>query len=294
LPQQQQPIQLAQGHTEAPPSEGQHSQTPVGEHETAAGAGHEGATHAGTEHGGHHQYKLGDIPDPSLLFMNAICVAVIMIVLAVKMASNLQSIPKGMQNFGEWIVERMTVFTRGIIGPGGEKYVPLIGTLFWFILCSNLWAMIPGFHAPTTNLSMTLALGFIIFFYVQYVGIRSNGFVGHFKHFMGPMPALSPLIMPVEIISELVKPFTLAMRLFGNIFGEDTVIIALAMLGIMVIPAVPVVAVQIPVLVLALLTSVVQALVFSLLACIYISLVSHHGHSDDHAHEGHGEEAHAH
>ena len=98
----------------------------------------------------------------------------------------------------------------------------------------------------------------------------------------GPCRALSPAFR-WEIISELVKPFTLAMRLFGNIFGEDTVIIVLAALAVSVLPSLPIVPFQFPILVLALLTSFVQALVFSLLTCIYISLQSHH----DSEHEGH-------
>ena len=102
-----------------------------------------------------------------------------------------------------------------------------------------------------------------------------------------PMPALSPLLFPVEVISELVKPFTLAMRLFGNIFGEDTVIIVLSSLAITILPKAPILPLQFPILVLGLLTAFVQAMVFSLLTCIYISLQSHH----DSEHEGHGQHA---
>ncbi len=240
-----------------------------------------GETHASQ---GEKPYTLGDIPDPAVLFANAILDAIILIIIALAARRRLAAIPRGVQNFGEWIVEVMVNFTRNIIGEGGEKYVPLIGTLFFFILVGNLFALIPGLVSPTSNMSTTLALGLIVFFYVQYIGIRSNGLVGYIKHFMGPMPALAPLLFPVEVISELVKPFTLAMRLFGNIFGEDTVIIVLAYLAVQMLPKVPIIPFQFPILVLALLTSLVQALVFSLLSCIYISLQSHH----DSAHEGHG------
>jgi F-type H+-transporting ATPase subunit a len=266
VPDQSRPVQIAQAGGEAQPGER---------------AGH--GEHAGVAEE-HHHYKLGDIPNPGVLFWNAVIVAVLMIGFAKAATRKLKAIPSGAQNFGEFIVESMVGFTRGIIGPGGEKYTPLVGTIFFFILIGNLIGQIPYFSSPTSNLSTTLALGLIVFIYVQYVGIRSNGIGGYIKHFMGPMPALSPLLFPVEVISEVVKPFTLAMRLFGNIFGEDTVIIVLASLAVTILPKVPILPIQFPILVLGLLTAFVQAMVFSLLTCIYLSLQSHH----DSEHEGHG------
>jgi F-type H+-transporting ATPase subunit a len=228
------------------------------------------------------QYKLGDIPSPGMLFSNALLVAIILVAFAAAATRKMASIPRGAQNLGEFIVEVMMNFTRDIIGPGGEKYTPLVGTIFFFIFISNLIGQIPGFHSPTANMSTTLALGLIVFIYVQYVGIRSNGFFGYIKHFMGPMPALSPLLFIVELVSEVVKPFTLAMRLFGNIFGEDTVIIVLASLGVTMIPKSIILPLQFPILMLALLTDFVQALVFALLTAIYISLLSHHDEHEEH------------
>lgn len=261
--------------------------------EHAAPAG--GETHAATEShaaGAHHEAKLGDIPEPGLLFMNGLVVAILMIGFATAATRKLAAIPRGAQNFGEFITEAMVNFTRGIIGPGGEKYVPLIGSLFFFVYLSNMLGLVPGFHSPSANLSTTLALGLVVFVYVQYVGIKAKGLGGYIKHFMGPMPALAPLLFPIEIISEIVKPFTLAMRLFGNIFGEDTVIIVLASLGVMILPKLPIVPLQFPLLMLALLTCFVQAMVFALLACIYISLATHHedDHSEHAAAHGHGAE----
>lgn len=263
MPQQQTPIRIAQAET--------------GEH-----AGAEG-THAATEHGEHH-YKLGDLPDPQVLIWHSLLVALVMIAFGIAAVKKLSAIPKGVQNFGEFITEAMINFTRGIIGEHGEKYVPLVGTVFFFILIGNLFGQVPYLMSPTSNLSTTLALGFIVFVYVQYIGIRSNGIGGYLKHFMGPMPVVAPLLFPIELISEIVKPFTLAMRLFGNIFGEDTVIIVISSLAIMILPKAPILPLQFPILVLGLLTAFVQALVFSLLTCIYISLQSHH----DSDHEGHG------
>jgi len=293
VPQRNLRIQLAQaeGHGEAP-TQGEEHGGPAPAQEAGGEAGHAVGTHAAQGHV-EHEHKLGDIPSPWLLISNAFLVAVLLVAFAGAARRKLAAVPRKVwsaQNFGEFLVESMVNFTRGIIGPGGEKYVPLVGTLFFFILCGNLWGLIPGFHAPTSNLSTTLALGLIVFLYVQFVGIRSNGLVGYLKHFWGPfttprnpMFLIGFLLFPIEIISELVKPFTLAMRLFGNIFGEDTVIVVLAMLAVTMLPA-PIIPLQFPILLLGLLTSFVQALVFTLLTCIYLSLQSHH----DSEHEGHG------
>jgi F-type H+-transporting ATPase subunit a len=282
VPQDGKPLQkfqIAQAETEAPKTGAEHT-------------GAAGETHAETGVAEHEEFKLGDIPSPWLLFNNAVCVAILMVALGSAMRRKMSAIPQGIGNFGEFIVESMMNFTSGIIGPGGEKYTPLVGTIFFFILVSNLWGQIPGLHAPTANLSTTLALGLIVFVYVQFIGIKSTGLGGYLKHFMGPMPAIAPLLFPIEVISELVKPFTLAMRLFGNIFGEDTVIVVLATLAVTMIPK-PVgglIPFQLPIAILGLLTSFVQAMVFSLLTCIYISLQSHH----DSEHEGHGHDHHGH
>ena len=244
----------------------------------------------------------GELPEPRLLLYNSVIICLLMLAFGILAKRTLQRIPRGMslQNVGEVIVEWINSnLTVAIIGPGGEKYTPLVGTIFFYILLGNLWGLVPGFHAPTANLSLTLALGMIVFFYVQYEGMRQNGIGGHLKHFAGPMPALAPLMFPIELISEIVKPFTLAIRLFGNIFGEDVIIIvltglALKMTGSALFGLLPI---QFPVLLLSLLTAGVQALVFSMLTCIYISLVSHHEHEGPHGEEGavdDGHHAHSH
>jgi F-type H+-transporting ATPase subunit a len=280
VPDQSSHLQLAQAGSEAP----------AGQHTAESGKPAEGKTHSEQGHEEHEKYHLGDIPAPAMLFWNGVLVAVMLCIFAKVATKRLKAIPTGVQNFGEFIVESMVNFTTGIIGPGGEKYVPLVGTVFFFILIGNLVGQIPYLSSPTGNLSTTLALGVIVFIYVQFVGIKANGLGGYIKHFMGPMPALSPLLFPVEVISEIVKPFTLAMRLFGNIFGEDTVIIVLTSLAVTMFPKAPILPLQFPILVLGLLTAFVQALVFSLLTCIYISLQSHHdSEHDGHAHApGHG------
>lgn len=258
----------------------------------AQGEKEQTGTHTSTEEKGgkekEEEPKAGEIPPAMLLFWNSVVVAALLVTFAVLAKRALQRIPKGIGNVGEAVAEFMNNFTVGIIGPGGEKYTPLVGSIFMYIVGMNLIGLIPGFHSPTANLSITLALGITVFVFVQYVGIRDNGPWGHFKHFMGPMPALAPLMLPVELISELVKPFTLAIRLFGNIFGEDVIIVVLTGLALSIShnPAFGWIPIQFPVLLLSLLTAFVQALVFSMLTCIYISLVSHHDHEGAHGEEG--------
>ncbi|HLV82071.1 MAG TPA: F0F1 ATP synthase subunit A [Chthonomonadaceae bacterium] len=252
------PIQIAQDN----PTEANPARVPGGENPaTTAGKGE--------------AHQAGEIPDAGLLFSNAILVALIMLIFALVGRKRLTAVPKGFSNFAEFVVEALNTFTVGIIGHGGEKYTPLVGTIFLFILFSDLIGLIPGFHAPTTNMTITFALGIIVFVYVQYQGIRANGLGGYIRHFMGPMPLMAPLIMPVEIISEIIKPFTLAVRLFGNIFGEDVIIFVLAGLGAASV-ATMWIPLQLPILFLAVLTDVVQAMVFAILTCIYISLMVHH------------------
>ncbi len=245
--------------------------------------------------------EAGKIPSASLLFANSVFVALLMIVFALIARRRLSHLPKGVGNIGEFIVEQLDVFTKGIIGPEGGKYTPLVGTVFLYILLSNLIGLIPTLHSPTGNLTITLALGVVVFIYVQYEGIRQSGLGGYLKHFAGPVWWLSPLMFPIELISELVKPFTLAIRLFGNIFGEDVILIVLAGLLAKTSTYLGWIPIQFPVMFLALITALVQAMVFAILTCIYLSLMSHGGHDDEHGHgEAHGNEnpatamAHAH
>lgn len=202
----------------------------------------------------------------------------------------------------EQAVASMRHFCRGAIGPGGESYAPLVGTFFAFVLCCNLCGVLPLYlrashepggapmsltPAPSANLSMTLSLGFIVFFIFNIVGIRANGPANYFKHFAGPIPALAPLMFPIEIIGVLVRPISLGMRLFGNIFGEETVIAVLVGMGFSLTYFVPL---QFPMLAFGVFGAVVQAGVFSILTCSYIALAI-----GDHADHGHGSETeHAH
>jgi F-type H+-transporting ATPase subunit a len=176
----------------------------------------------------------------------------------------MQLVPTGSQNV-------METFIGGIIAMGadtmGEKnarrYLPLIGTLAIVIFISNMIGVIPGFEAPTSNFNFTLSLALIVFIYYNYVGIKLNGFVNYFKHFMGPMPVLAPLMFPIEIISHISRIISLSFRLFGSIRGDDMFLMVLLMLVPWLLP--------LPGFFLLTAFGFLQAFIFSILTYVYIA-----------------------
>jgi F-type H+-transporting ATPase subunit a len=193
-------------------------------------------------------------------------------------------IPGGMQNLLEWIVEGMVGLVTGILGDHGRKFVPFIGTLFIYIFSMNLLGLIPGMLSPTSKLNTTLALALCVFFYVQFIGVRNLGILGYIHHLAGSPRStiewvLVPLFFPLHVIGELARPVSLSLRLFGNISGEEMLLAIFATLGVTILSFMhlPIgIPLHLPFIFLALLTSFVQALVFTLLTTIYITLVSTH------------------
>jgi F-type H+-transporting ATPase subunit a len=173
------------------------------------------------------------------------------------------------RNLAELDVGGIIGMAEGILGHQARKYIPLYGTFFIFILVSNLMGLIPGFAPPTTNFNVTLALGLYSFLAYNIFGFKEQG-VGYLKHFVGPMLWLAPLMIPLELISNLVRPFSLALRLLGNMTGDHTVLEIFTDLTKVVIPVV--------FYGLGTFVSFVQAFVFTLLSMVYVSLaVAHHG-----------------
>jgi F-type H+-transporting ATPase subunit a len=146
--------------------------------------------------------------------------------------------------------------------------------------------------APTSSFATTIALGICTFFYVQYNAIKDGGLKNWVMHLVGQPLWMAPLMFPLHVMGELIKPISLASRLFGNIFGEDKLLAAFLGMGMMIIAALahtphPIVGVplHLPFFFLALLTSTIQALVFSLLAAIYIVLLLPHDEGHEHEHD---------
>jgi len=198
-----------------------------------------------------------------------------------------QLVPEGLQNALEYLVEILQNFILEVLGPDGKKYVPLLGTLFLYILCMNWLVLVPFMRAPTSNLNITVALAICVFVLVQYLNIKSQGFFGFLYHLAGsPKRALDwmlvPLLFSIELMTQFARPLTLAFRLFGNVVGEDTLISVFALFGASIFSnwSLPIgIPLQIPFMFLAILTGLMQALVFTLLSSIYIllSLKTHDG-----------------
>jgi F-type H+-transporting ATPase subunit a len=170
--------------------------------------------------------------------------------------------PTGVQNLLETIVGGLESFIVDIMGPEGRHYLSLIGTLFLFILVCNLEGLVPGFDSPTANINTTLALALVTFTATHYIGIKRHG-IGYIKHFMGPIWALAPLMLPIELISHFARVMSLTFRLFGNMVAKHKLLLVLALLAPYIAP--------VPILGLGLLVAFVQALVFTLLTMLYLS-----------------------
>ena len=171
-------------------------------------------------------------------------------------------LPGRFQNVMEAILGGFDDLLVETMGPEGRKFFPLIATLGLYILTSNLLGLLPGFESPTANLNTTVSMAVVVFVMTHVVGIRIHGFK-YVKHFMGPIWWLTPIMMPIEIISHLSRPLSLSVRLFGNIMGEDIVLAVVILLVPFLVP--------LPVFVLMIFTSVIQTLVFMLLTMMYIA-----------------------
>ncbi len=187
------------------------------------------------------------------------------------------------------VLEDALTFIYGMvddnIGPKGRQYVTLVGTMFIFILFGNLMGLVPGLKSPTSNINVTLGCALTVFVYYQYHGFKEQGLVGYVKHFLAPAGApmwIAPIYFPIEIISHLSRVLSLSVRLFGNIFGEDLVILILFSIVPFVVP--------LPMMLLGLMTSALQAYIFAMLTTIYLAGAV----VVDHGPEGHGEHAEAH
>ncbi len=190
--------------------------------------------------------------------------------------------PGRFQLFIEFCVVALQGFVRNIVGDReARSLAPVIGTFFIYIFALNLFGLIPGFMAPTANTNTTISLALFAFVYVQYISISRVGFVNYVKHFLGEPLWLAPLMLPLHLIGELARPVSLSVRLFGNIFGEDLVILVLITVGATVLKSMFWVPIQFPMMLFAIFTGFVQALVFSMLVAIYIT-VGITGHDENH------------
>lgn len=177
-----------------------------------------------------------------------------------------------LRNVAELLVEGVKGMAEGVLGHNGWRYVHFYGSFFLFILAANLTGLLPGFSPPTSNFNVTLALGVISFISYNVYGFKEQG-VGYLKHFVGPIWWLGVLMVPLELIDNFVRPFSLALRLFGNMTGDHVVLEIFTDLTKLIVPVI--------FYMLGAFVSLVQAFVFTLLSMVYVSLAIA-GHDDHH------------
>jgi F-type H+-transporting ATPase subunit a len=182
--------------------------------------------------------------------------------LAFAASRGLKMVPGGLQNFMEVVVSGLENLVEETMGHKGKAYFPLIATFALFILVSNLLGLIPGFFPPTANLNTNVALALIVFFMTHIIGLKEHG-THYIKHFTGPIIWLAPLMIIIEMIGHLARPLSLSLRLFGNMYGHEIVLMIFFTLVPFLLP--------IPMMLMGVLVAFIQAFVFSLLAMIYIA-----------------------
>lgn len=174
------------------------------------------------------------------------------------------------RNLAELVVEKLRDFVEGTIGPErGRTFVPFFGALFLYVFFNNLLGVIPGFGAATSVTTTNFSIAALVFLLTHYFGFREHG-IGYIQHFMGPVWLLAPLLFPIELISHLVRPASLTLRLYGNMTGDHVVLSIFTDLTKVIIPVIFVG--------LGCFISFVQALVFTMLSMVYIGGAIEHEH----------------
>jgi F-type H+-transporting ATPase subunit a len=167
----------------------------------------------------------------TLILSHLFLVFAIVLVLAYFATRKLQLVPSGTQNIMEAYLEGIVSLGSDSMGAKNSRvYMPLIASLGLIIFISNMMGVVPGFESVTGNINFTLSLAIIVFAYYNYLGIKVNGLVKYFAHFMGPVKALAPLMFPIELISHFSRIISLSFRLFGSIKGDDMFLMVLLML----------------------------------------------------------------
>lgn len=262
------------------------------------------------EHGDHGEHALHELPNfVQMIYKSvgekahllsywepiifAFIAAVVLSILAMVVYRNRQLLPGKLQNVVELVVEGLYNFLYLMLGKHTATYLPLLGTLFVYILLMNWMGLIPFFKASTSSANVTVSLAIFVFFFSHSVGFKHLGFKGWFLHLLGSPNStiewiLSPLQFAIHLIGELAKPVSLALRLFGNITGEDILIFAITAIGVLILSFLnlPIgLPLQVPFYLLGLLLSTIQALVFMSLSAIYILMMLPHEHDDEkHSH----------
>jgi len=202
--------------------------------------------------------------DKTFIYITHMLLSAGIALMLVKMAmSNLQLVPKGTQNLMEAYISGVLKMGSDVMGKEQAlRFLPLVATIGLFVGIANLVGVIPGFEAPTAFLEFALTLAVSVFVYYNYVGIKEQGVIKYFKHFLGPVWWLYWLMFPIEIVSHFSRLVSLSFRLFGNVKGDDMFLMVILMLAPWLLPMIP----------FALLTfmAFLQAFIFMMLTYVYL------------------------
>ena len=166
--------------------------------------------------------------------------------------------PGRLQTVLEIVVEAIAAQIEEIVGRSARPYLPLIATLFLFLVFANLSAVVPGAKPPTGHIETPAALALIVFLSVHYFGIRSQGLRGYLAHYTKP----NPLLLPLNVLAEITRTFSLMIRLFGNIMSHEFVLAIVVFLAGLLLP--------IPFMLLGILIGLIQAYIFTILATVFV------------------------
>ncbi len=202
--------------------------------------------------------------DHAFIFLTHMLLTAGIVLLIAKMAtSSMRIVPTGTQNVMEAYLSGVLAMGADVMGrEEARRYLPLVATIGLFVGIANIVGVIPGFEAPSAFLDFTLALALVVFVYYNFEGIRRNGLITYFKHFMGPVWWLAWLMFPIEIVSHISRIISLSFRLFGNVKGDDMFLMVILMLAPWLLPMIP----------FALLTfmAFLQAFIFMMLTYVYL------------------------
>lgn len=170
----------------------------------------------------------------------------------------------------EMLTEMTASLAEMVIGEHGKKYIPFFTAVFFFILFNNFLGMVPGMTPATENINTSFGFGILIFLFYNFEGFKENGIAGYLKHFMGPVLFLAPLMFVIEMVSHMVRPFSLGLRLANVMLGDHTVLSVFLDLVPIGIP--------IPFYIMGFFVCFVQAFVFTLLSMVYVAFAIAHDH----------------
>ncbi|MFA6760350.1 MAG: F0F1 ATP synthase subunit A [Sulfuricurvum sp.] len=202
--------------------------------------------------------------DKTFIYLSHMLLAAGIIIVLVRMTmANLKVVPTGAQNVMEAYILGVLKMGSDVMGKeAAMRYLPLVATIGLFVGVANLIGVFPGFEAPTAFLEFAFTLAIAVFVYYNFEGIRRQGIINYFKHFLGPVWWLYWLMLPIEIVSHFSRLVSLSFRLFGNVKGDDMFLMVILMLAPWILPMIP----------FALLTfmAFLQAFIFMMLTYVYL------------------------